>query len=73
MPDLLADTLRLTAFTLGVAAAATLWILPPGVALGYALSRRGWRGRSALEALVSLPLVLPPTAVGLGLLLVLGR
>lgn len=73
MPDLLADTLRLTAFTLGVAAAATLWILPPGVALGYALSRRGWRGRSALEALVSLPLVLPPTAVGLGLLLALGR
>lgn len=73
MPDVLADTLRLTAFTLGVAAAATLWILPPGVALGYALSRRGWRGRSALEALVSLPLVLPPTAVGLGLLLVLGR
>jgi molybdate transport system permease protein len=73
VPDVLADTLRLTGFTLGVAAAATAWILPPGVALGYALSRRGWRGRSALEALVSLPLVLPPTAVGLGLLLVLGR
>jgi molybdate transport system permease protein len=71
--DLAADVLRLTAFTLGVSAAATAWILPPGVALGYALSRRGWRGRSALEALVSLPLVLPPTAVGLGLLLVLGR
>jgi molybdate transport system permease protein len=71
--DLAAEVLRLTAFTLGVSAAATAWILPPGVALGYALSRRGWRGRSALEALVSLPLVLPPTAVGLGLLLVLGR
>lgn len=73
MSELAADVLRLTAFTLGVSAAATAWILPPGVALGYALSRRGWRGRSAVEALVSLPLVLPPTAVGLALLLLLGR
>jgi molybdate transport system permease protein len=71
--ELAADVLRLTVFTLGVSAAATAWILPPGVALGYALSRRGWRGRSAVEALVSLPLVLPPTAVGLALLLLLGR
>lgn len=69
----MAETLRLILFTLGVAAAATAWILPPGIAVGWALSRRGWRGRSAVEALVSLPLVLPPTAVGLGLLLLLGR
>jgi molybdate transport system permease protein len=68
-----AETVRLTLFTLGVAAAATAWILPPGIAVGWALARRGWRGRSAVEALVSLPLVLPPTAVGLGLLLLLGR
>jgi molybdate transport system permease protein len=67
------DLAALTLFTLGVAAAATVWILPPGIALGWALSRRGWRGRSAVEALVSLPLVLPPTAVGLALLLLLGR
>lgn len=69
----MADLAALTLFTLGVAAAATLWILPPGIALGWALSRRGWRGRSAVEALVSLPLVLPPTAVGLALLLLFGR
>lgn len=69
----MAETVRLTLFTLGVAAAATAWILPPGIAVGWALARRGWRGRSAVEALVSLPLVLPPTAVGLGLLLLLGR
>jgi molybdate transport system permease protein len=63
----------LVLFTVGVAAAATLWILPPGIALGWALARRPWRGRAAVEALVSLPLVLPPTAVGLALLLLLGR
>lgn len=69
----MAETVRLTLFTLGVAAGATAWILPPGVALGWALARRGWRGRSVVEAVVSLPLVLPPTAVGLALLLLLGR
>jgi len=68
----LGGTLHLVAFTLGVALAATLLILPPGIALGWALARPSWRGRSAVEALVSLPLVLPPTAVGLGLLLLLG-
>jgi molybdate transport system permease protein len=73
MPEAVSETVRLTLFTLGIAAAATAWILPPGVALGWALSRRGWRGRAAVEALVSLPLVLPPTAVGLALLLLLGR
>jgi molybdate transport system permease protein len=41
--------------------------------VAWILSRRGWRGRTVLETLVSLPLVLPPTAVGLGLLLLFGR
>lgn len=59
--------------TLGQAALATLLILPPGVALAWVLARPGWRGRSVVETLVSLPLVLPPTAVGLGLLWLLGR
>ena len=68
----LAGTLHLVAFTLGVAVTATLVILPPGLALGWALSRPTWRGRAAVEALISLPLVLPPTAVGLGLLLLFG-
>lgn len=62
----------LVLFTLGVAAAATALVLPFGVALGWMLARPGWRGRSVVEAAVSLPLVLPPTAVGLGLLLLLG-
>jgi molybdate transport system permease protein len=56
-----------------VAALATALILVPGVALAWALSRRGWRGRSLVETLALLPLVLPPTAVGLGLLLLFGR
>ena len=56
-----------------MAAAATGLILVPGIALAWALSRRGWRGQALVETLASLPLVLPPTAVGLALLLLFGR
>jgi molybdate transport system permease protein len=56
-----------------VAAAATALNLVPAVAVAWALSRRNWRGRTLVETLVALPLVLPPTAVGLALLLLFGR
>jgi molybdate transport system permease protein len=67
------DTVNLVLFTLGIAAAATLLNLAPGIATAWVLSRPGWRGKAILETLVSLPLVLPPTAVGLALLLLFGR
>lgn len=59
--------------TSGIAAAATLLLMPPGVAAAWWLSRTTARGRLAVEVLVTLPLVLPPTALGLVLLLALGR
>jgi molybdate transport system permease protein len=67
------DTASLVLFTVGIAAAATLLNLAPGIAAAWVLSRPGWRGKALLETLVSLPLVLPPTAVGLALLLLFGR
>jgi molybdate transport system permease protein len=63
-----ADDLALLAFTLRVAAISTLAILPAGIALAYALARWRGPGRALVETLVSLPLVLPPTAVGMLLL-----
>jgi molybdate transport system permease protein len=63
----------LVLFTVAVAAGATALLLLPGLAVAWALSRPGFKGRSLVEVLVSLPLVLPPTAVGLGLLLLFGR
>lgn len=54
--------------TLQVAAAATALILVPATFLGYALARWTFRGKRLLSALVGLPLVLPPTAVGFLLL-----
>lgn len=65
--------LSLLVFTVQVAGLSTLLILVPGLALSWALSKPGWRGRSLVEGLVTLPLVLPPTAVGLALLWLLGR
>jgi len=59
--------------SLKVAAAATAIILPPGVALGWLLARRAVRGRSVLETLTALPLILPPTAIGYLLLRLLSR
>jgi molybdate transport system permease protein len=61
------------ALTLRVAAVATSLALPAAVALGYLLARRRFPGRALAQALIALPMVLPPVAVGLGLLLLLGR
>lgn len=47
--------------------------LVAGLTLGYALSRRGWRGRGVLDTVVTLPLVFPPMATGFLLLILLGR
>jgi len=68
-----AEILPVTFFTLGVALLSTALILPPGVALGWLLARRSWPGKSAVETLVALPLVIPPVATGLILLKLFGR
>jgi len=65
--------LSIVLFTLQMAALATLVILVPGVAAALALARYRGPGKGALDTLLSLPLVLPPTAVGLVLLEILGR
>ena len=64
---------HITAFTAGAAALSTLLILPPGLALGWLLARRRWRGKAVVETLVALPLVVPPVATGLVLLRLFGR
>ena len=60
-------------FTTWVAAAGTLLILSPGIALGWLLARKHWRGKTLVETVVTLPLVMPPVATGLVLLKLLGR
>ena len=50
------------------AGVATLLALIAGVALGWLFARRSFPGSGLLEAACMLPLVLPPTVVGYGLL-----
>ena len=64
----MSEPVSIVLLTLGVAALSTVLVLPPGVALAWLLARPGWPGRGLVETFVSLPLVLPPTAVGLVLL-----
>jgi molybdate transport system permease protein len=63
------DIWRITLFTILTAAAATVLMSLPGVLLAWVLARRRFRGRLLLETFVSLPLVMPPVATGLILLL----
>jgi molybdate transport system permease protein len=59
--------------SLRVAAVATLVSLALGLWIAYLLANRRFRGKELLDALVTLPLVLPPTVLGYYLLVVLGR
>ena len=68
-----AEAWQITWFTIGVAAASTALIMPFGMALAWLFARRDWPGKSIVETIVALPLVLPPVATGLILLKLLGR
>ena len=60
-------------FTAWVSALSTILILPAGLGVAWLLARHQWRGKSIVETIVSLPLVMPPVATGLVLLKLLGR
>jgi molybdate transport system permease protein len=61
------------ALTLKVAAWATGINLVLGVAVGWLLARRSFFGRELLDAVLTLPFVLPPTVLGYYLLVVIGK
>jgi molybdate transport system permease protein len=64
---------QLVGFSLRMALASLLLVLPPGLALAWWLARKDWRGKALVETLVTLPLVLPPVVTGLVLLQLFGR
>jgi molybdate transport system permease protein len=59
--------------SLRIAIIATALVVAIGVTLGWLLARKRFFGREALDAIVTLPLVLPPTVLGYYLLVALGR
>ncbi len=59
--------------SLRVAVVATLVSTPIGIAVAWLLARRDFWGKALLDALIHLPLVLPPVVTGYLLLLSFGR
>ena len=61
---------------LGVSLKLAAWtaamLAPVGILLGRVLAWRAFRGRTLVEALLALPLVLPPTVLGYYLLVAMG-
>ncbi len=60
-------------FTLGMSAFSVLLILPWAIALAWLMARWQWFGKSLVETLVMLPIVMPPVATGLILLNCFGK
>jgi len=68
-----AETLSALDLSVRVAFVATLLNALLGIPLAYVLARKRFVGRSALDVVVMLPLVLPPTVTGYYLIALLGR
>lgn len=62
------ENLQILGLTLRVGLLSTLLCLPFAIGIGYGLARRHLPFPSLLRAIVSLPMVMPPVAVGLTLL-----
>jgi molybdate transport system permease protein len=73
MWNLTPDETTAILLSLKVAGVATLAMLPLGVALAWLLARRHFWGKTLLNGIVHLPLVLPPVVTGYLLLLAFGR
>lgn len=59
--------------SLKVAGFATILTLVVGLIFSYFLARRNFFGKSFIEAIITLPLILPPTVLGYYLLVLIGR
>ena len=59
--------------TMLTASAATLFTVLGGIPLAYVLARVPFRGRSLVEALLELPMVVPHPVIGMALILSMGR
>lgn len=67
------EELEIIGLSMKVALTATLFSLPPGIAIAYLLSRYSFPGKALLSGLTHLPLILPPVVTGYVLLMLFGR
>jgi molybdate transport system permease protein len=67
------QVLQAIQLSLTTTALSTLAALLFGTPLAYLLARHNFRGRAAIDTLIDLPMVLPPSVAGIALLLAFGR
>ena len=73
MLDLTPQDWTAVLLSLRIAIVATVASLPFGIAIAYGLARKEFWGKTLVDAVVHLPLVLPPVVTGYLLLITLGR
>src|SRR5438094_3006126 len=71
--DLSADELGIILLSLKVALVSVAFSLPVAIGVAYVLARFEFPGKTLVDALVHLPLVLPPVVVGFALLVLFGK
>ena len=64
--DVLLDSVKLTFLTCTISAILSVIIAVP---IGYCLSRYRFWGRSVIDAILDIPVILPPLVIGLSLLI----
>lgn len=67
------DELGIIVLSLKVALVSVALSLPPAIAMAYVLARFDFPGKTLIDAVVHLPLVLPPVVVGFALLVLFGK
>src|SRR6187397_191431 len=73
MLGLSADEIGILALSLRVALVSVIFSLPIAVLVAYGLARLSFPGKTLVDAIVHLPLVLPPVVVGFALLVLFGK
>jgi molybdate transport system permease protein len=68
-----ADEIGIVLLSLKVAVVSVAFSLPVAIAVAYVLARFEFPGKTLIDALVHLPLVLPPVVVGFALLVLFGK
>src|SRR5436189_2882766 len=73
MLELSADEVGMLALSLRVAIVSVVFSLPVAILVAYGLARLSFPGKTLVDAIIHLPLVLPPVVVGFALLVLLGK
>ena len=73
MPSLSPEVIEALKLSICVSIGCVLIVTPPGIVLGWFLARKNFPGKTLLEGIVHVPLVVPPIVVGYLLLIILGN